>query len=207
MVGLPVELNLGGRKVLVVGLGSVGKRKAAHALAAGAHVVGVDPALADRDLWPEGVEVLVEPYRLGHIDLAALVFASATPEVNQRVVFDAKAQGVWVNSASEPGSGNVALPAVWRDGPLTLTVSTSGASPALAAMLRDRAALALGPSASGLARLLAELRPMVFAHVSDPEERRRILEDSAHPRWLELWATQGPDAVRQRLVEAMTDDR
>src|SRR5262249_26535522 len=144
MPGYPVELDLSGRTALVVGLGAVGRRKAEGLRDAGARVVAVDPAAVEP---PEGVEVRAEAYRAGHLEGVALAVAAATTEGNRRVVADAKAAGVWVNASSEPGAGDVALPAVWRDGGLTLTVSTAGASPALAAALRDRAAAALGPAA------------------------------------------------------------
>jgi siroheme synthase (precorrin-2 oxidase/ferrochelatase) len=80
-----------------------------------------------------------------------------------------------------------------------LTVSTAGASPALAAALRDRAAEALGPAAPGLSALLAQLRPAVFERVSDPEARRRILADWASPRWLDLFTECGSQAVRDEV--------
>ena len=86
---------------------------------------------------------------------------------------------------------------------MTLTVSTAGASPALAAALRDRAAAALGPAAAGLARLLAELRPQVRALVPDPTARRRLLADWADPRWQDLWIAAGPEAVRRELILAL----
>jgi siroheme synthase-like protein len=202
MTGYPIELNLSGKTAVVIGLGTVGRRKAAGLLAAGARVVGIDPAAGGAD--PQslaGIEIVAEPYRAEHLRGARLAIAAAWPEVNRQVVADARAQGVWVSSASDPETGDFSLPAVWRSGPLVLTVSTSGASPALAAALRDRAAEALGPSAAGLASLLAELRPVVLARVTDPEARRAILEDWADPRWLELWTEHGPDAVRRALLE------
>ena len=99
------------------------------------------------------------------------------------------------------------MPAVWREGGLTLTVATAGASPALAAALRDRAAAALGPAAAGLAATLAELRPVVLARLADPEARRRVLADWADPRWLDLFAAGGPDAVRAEVSAPSTARR
>jgi precorrin-2 dehydrogenase / sirohydrochlorin ferrochelatase len=87
-----------------------------------------------------------------------------------------------------------------------LTVSTSGASPALARVLRDRAAEALGPAAAGLVELLAELRPLVLYRLADPLARRRIFRDWAHPRWLLLWLEQGPDAVHRALRQRIDDE-
>jgi precorrin-2 dehydrogenase / sirohydrochlorin ferrochelatase len=197
MPGYPIELDLSGRTALVVGLGSVGRRKAAGLLAAGARVVGVDPAAELAGVSPE-VERRAEPYRAEHLRGACLAFAAGPPEVNRRVVADAKEAGVWVSSASDPSSGDFIVPAVWRDGVLTLTISTAGASPALAAALRDRAAGAIGRM-SGLASALAELRPLVHARLADPMARRRVLADWADPRWLDLWLSGGSDAVRREL--------
>jgi precorrin-2 dehydrogenase / sirohydrochlorin ferrochelatase len=197
MPGYPIELDLRGRTALVVGLGAVGSRKASGLLEAGARVVGVDPS--DGVAVPEGVERRVEAYRAGHLDGVSLAIAAASPGVNRQVVADARAAGVWVNAASDPGAGDFTVPAVWREGVLTLTVSTSGASPALAAALRDRAAGALGPAAAGLAAAFAELRPWVLARLADPEARRRALADWADPRWLVLFEAGGPAAVRDEL--------
>jgi siroheme synthase-like protein len=202
MSGYPIELKLSGKTAVVIGLGTVGRRRAAGLLEANARVIGIDPAAGGLDFESlAGIEVIAEPYQAEHLRGASLAIAAAWPEVNRQVVADARAVGIWVSSASEPEAGDFSLPAVWRSGPLVLTVSTSGASPALAAALRDRAAEAIGPAAAGLASLLAELRPFVLAHVTDPEVRRAILEDWADPRWLELWAKQGPDAVRRALLE------
>src|SRR5208282_2002866 len=140
MSGYPIELKMEGRTAVVVGLGPVGRRKAAALVAAGARVIGIDPAAGTLDRATlAGIEVV----------------AAGPDEVNGQVVADARRIGAWVCSTSDPEAGDFLVPAVWTSGPLVLTVSTSGASPALAAALRDRAAQALGPAAAGLATLLA----------------------------------------------------
>jgi siroheme synthase-like protein len=160
-------------------------------------VLGVEPksiALSHPNL-----EIIAEPYRSEHLAGTKLAFAAATAEVNRRVVVDAKARGIWVNSASDPSEGDFHLPATWRDGPITLTVSTDGSSPTLAATLRDRAAASLGPGAAGLAVLLAELRPQVLATIGDLELRRQALIAAADPKWLDHFAKEGPESTRESL--------
>src|SRR5262245_22450035 len=115
MPGYSIELELRGKAVLVVGLGIVGRRKAAGLVEAGARVLAVDPAVGE-DKVPAGVELRVETYRPGHLEGMSLVFAAATGEVNRRVVADARRVGVLVSSASDPGEGDFTVPAVWREG-------------------------------------------------------------------------------------------
>jgi siroheme synthase-like protein len=199
MPGYPIELEMVGTSALVVGLGVVGRRKARGLVAAAARVVAVDPRAAEIEV-PEGVEARSEQYNVEHLKGMRLAIAAASREINRRVVADAKRLGIWVNSATEPNEGDFRLPAVWREGPLTLTVATGGASPALAARLRDRAARAIGPEAATLAGVLAELRPIVLARVADPEQRRRCLERWAGLCGLRLCAEQGPEAVREAIL-------
>ena len=111
MHGYPIELNLNGRTALVVGLGMVGRRKAAGLLAAQARVVGVDPS-PESDV-PSEIDLRIEVYRAEHLEGVCLAFASATAEVNARVVADAKRAGIWVNSASDPNDGDFNVPASW----------------------------------------------------------------------------------------------
>jgi precorrin-2 dehydrogenase/sirohydrochlorin ferrochelatase len=200
MPGYPIELNLEGKTALVVGLGTVGRRKAAGLVAAGARVVGVDPAGIQAG-GLAGVAVRLEPYRAEHVRGVHLAIAAATAEVNRQVVADARQAGIWVSSASGPDAGDFTVPAIWREGPLTVTVSTQGASPALAALFRDRIAAALGPAAASYAALLAELRPLVLARLDDPDARHRLLTTWADPHWLDRWTQEGPNAVRRALLD------
>jgi siroheme synthase-like protein len=203
MTGYPIVLNLTGRCVLVVGMGPIGQRKARGLLEAGARVRGVDPQAAVAEI--SGLEHRIEPYRDEHFLGVELAVAAATPEVNRRVVADARRRAIWVNSTSEPEAGDFALPATWCEGTVTVAVSTGGASPALAATLRDRAAAAIGPAAASLAALLAELRPVVLARIRDADTRRRVLADWGDPRHLAAWETQGPEAVRRTLLRVLDE--
>ncbi len=155
--GLPLVLQLGGARCLVVGGGRVGTRRARELAAAGASVTVVapeiDPALADL------AECRFRPYRPGEASSYHLVVAATGVAATDRtVVADALAAGVLVSSADGAHAGNVSLPAVHHDGAVTVAVSTGGSSPALAVWLRNRIASSLGPGLTALAELASEAR-------------------------------------------------
>ena len=154
----PVNLVVAGRHCLVVGGGAVAARKVAGLLAAGARVTVVAP-----EIRAEIVELPVicvrRPYRRGDLDDAWLVIAATDdPAVNAAVHADGEAARVWVNAADDPPACSFTLPAVVRQGPVMVTVSTAGHSPALASWLKDHVAGELGPEFAVLAGWLSEAR-------------------------------------------------
>jgi siroheme synthase-like protein len=64
------------------------------------------------------------------------------------------------------------LPAVHRQEPIAVAVSTGGASPALAQHLRDRIAEVVRPEHAELAQRLRALRPWAKSHFATYEERK-----------------------------------
>jgi siroheme synthase-like protein len=159
-----VALVLAGRPVLVVGGGPVAARKVAGLRAAGAAVTVVAPDIRPEIEADPGVTVARRPYRAGDAARFRLVVtATGVPAVDRAVAAEAEAAGVWCNSADDPEACTFLLPAVHRDGAVTLAVSTAGSSPALAGWLRDRAAAALAPGTGELARLLARARADLVA--------------------------------------------
>jgi precorrin-2 dehydrogenase len=171
----PVSLLLRDRSCLVVGGGQIAERKATGLLAAGArvHVVAKEVlppvrALADR---PGLVSIEERPYRRGEVAGYWLaVAATGDGEVNKAVYEDGEAARVWVNSADDPASCSYILPAVARQGPVSVAVSTSGYSPALASWLKGHAAEHMGPELAELAELLAEARSKLKAQGRSTED-------------------------------------
>jgi len=155
----PVNLVVEGRRCLVVGGGPVAARKARGLLDCGSqvHVVGVSVGPDVRAL--EGATWEERPYDTADLrECWLVVTATDDPELNRRVHDEAVGAGIWVNSADDPANCTFILPAVVRRGPLLVTVSTSGQSPALAAWLRDRVDADLGPEFVTLLDILSEVR-------------------------------------------------
>src|SRR5437773_5634744 len=78
--------------------------------------------------------------------------------VNREVAREARERGIWVNCADDPEHCDFALPSVLRRGALTVSVSTGGASPALARLVREELERLLSPEYAELVAVVAEVR-------------------------------------------------
>jgi uroporphyrin-III C-methyltransferase/precorrin-2 dehydrogenase/sirohydrochlorin ferrochelatase len=139
---LPLFLKLTGRQVVLVGGGSVAAAKLRQLVAAGATVRVVAPEIArairQAAEAPGGQVTLTQrPFDPADIDDAWLVVAAATPEVNRQVSEAAETRRIFVNAVDDPANASAFLSGVVRRDGVTVAISTSGAAPALAALLRE----------------------------------------------------------------------
>ena len=141
----PVNLNLHGRPVLVVGGGRIALRKVEQLLMADAEVTVLSPMFVDEFSFLP-VTLVQREYASGDIDAFRLVItATGNMPVNQQIFDECEAKGIWINSADDPDRCAFTLPAALRRGDLMVTVSTGGASPALASWLRSHLELSIVP--------------------------------------------------------------
>src|SRR5262249_2220837 len=143
---------------------------------------------------------LTEPYHPAHLDGATLVFAAATAEVNRMVVADARSRGVWVNSATEPETGDFFTPATIRRGDLTLALTTAGLAPAPTRSLRRCLESQFDDALANWVALLAELRPIIQARVTDATRRRLLWERLCDETWLARLRADYIDLVRSEMM-------
>jgi siroheme synthase-like protein len=170
-------LDVAGRRCLVVGGGPVGLEKATGLVACGARVTVVSPELHE-GFGVLDVEWHARGYAQGDLEGMFLVIAATNvTEVNETVHRDAEARAMLCNVADVPELCNFILPAVHREGPIAVAVSTGGASPALAKRLRTQIAALVGPEHAELAHELHAMRPEVKARFETYEERRDYFEE------------------------------
>ena len=177
----PLLLELEGRRCVVVGGGPVGQRKVDGLLAAGAAVTVVSPEVTPALSALAGsarITLVKRAYRDGDLEGAALVFTALDdPRATAVVTDEARRRGIWLNAADDPRYCSFILPAVVRRGPLTISVASGGATPALTRALREHLEEALGPEWGTLAELAAEARRELRARGggADGETWRRAL--------------------------------
>jgi uroporphyrin-III C-methyltransferase/precorrin-2 dehydrogenase/sirohydrochlorin ferrochelatase len=139
---LPLFVKLTGRRVLLVGGGSVALAKLGQLTAVGALVTvvspDVDPAL-ERLAAVSGSSVSIarRPFVPEDLNGVWLVVAAATPETNRAVASAAEGRRVFVNAVDDPANATAYLSGVVRRDGVTLAISTSGDAPGLAGLLRE----------------------------------------------------------------------
>ena len=84
---------------------------------------------------------------------------------------------IFCNVADVPQHCSFILPAIHREGAITVAVSTGGASPALAQWIRARIAALVGPRHEALAERLRDLRPWAKENLPTYEERRDFFRE------------------------------
>lgn len=132
----PVFLKLAGRRVLVVGAGPVAAGKLRALLDAHARVTVVAPDIVDA-IASADVEIVRRPFEVGDLDGACFVVAAAPPDVNRAVAEAAHARGLFVNAVDDVENASAYAGAVLRRAGITVALSTDGAAPALAGLLRE----------------------------------------------------------------------
>ena len=132
----PVFLRLDGERVLVVGAGAVAASKLENLLVAGARVRLVAPVIAAACRRP-GITIIEREVVEADLDGVRFVVAAATPLVNREVAEWARARNLFVNAVDDADTATAYLGGVVRRGGVTVSISTGGAAPALAALLRE----------------------------------------------------------------------
>jgi siroheme synthase-like protein len=162
LTGLPVNLLVRGRRVVVVGGGRVAARKVEPLLDLGADVVVVAPdATAEIRGWADAGRCRLElrPFVSSDLDGAWLALtATGVPAVDAAVFAAGEAARVWVNSADDPAHCSFTMMSVVRRADVVVAFGTGGRSPALAAHLRRLLTDELGPEYEVLLDLLSEAR-------------------------------------------------
>jgi uroporphyrin-III C-methyltransferase/precorrin-2 dehydrogenase/sirohydrochlorin ferrochelatase len=132
----PVFLRLDGRRVLLVGGGTVAAAKLDGLLAAGAEVTVVAPEVSS-EVRRSGVRIEQRAFDPADLDGVWWVVAAALPEVNRQVQQAAESRRIFVNAVDDPSHATAYLGGVVRRADVAVAISTGGRAPALAGLLRE----------------------------------------------------------------------
>ena len=156
---LPIFLDLSNRAVFVLGEGEAADRRAQTYAEAGADVSRATH---------------FEPAKLTGCVLAA--GAGAPEEALRALSAAAQVLGIPVNIVDRPELSSFITPSVIDRAPLTVAVSTGGAAPILARMVRQKIEAILPPGWGRLAALVGRLQAEIRAALPEVGRRRQVLE-------------------------------
>jgi len=164
----PVALNIAGRQCVIIGGGQVALRKVNMLLEAGAEVTVISP-----NMCPDLIQMAARgeirttnrEYRTGDLEnVFVAIAATDNGETNEQVVTEAREGSVLVNVVDDAENSDFIVPSYFRRGSLSIAVSTSGESPALARKIRSLLEKEISADYSTLVDIISEVRTELKKH-------------------------------------------
>ncbi len=179
---LPIFANITQTKCLVVGGGEIATRKVALLLKAEGDVTVIAPELNDslkRLNLDKQIKHIRKTFSIDDVKPYGLVIsATDNPLVNESVAAAARQHGIAVNVVDSPKLSSFIFPSVIDRSPVIVAISTGGASPVLARLLRARLESLIPSSYGKLAALAERFRSRVKTEIQDSRLRRKFWEDN-----------------------------
>ena len=203
----PVFADLAGRRCLVVGGGPIAQRKTTTLLSYGADVTVISPTATSRlRAYATQRRIRYVPRRFRPADLrgAWLVYASTSDQqINQLVYRSATARRIFTNVVDQTPLCSFIATAILRRGPLTVAVSTGGASPSLAKKVRSDVGRMLGAEYVPMLGLLAGLRNIAKQKLPKYQDRKVYFDQLVHGSVFDLVRTGKREAARRTALDLL----
>ncbi len=200
----PAFLNLKGKKTVVVGGGKIAERKILALLKAGADVTVISPEITKRiagEKLKGRIKHISRQYGRGDSRKAFLVIAAtSSQEINRRVSEDATCL---VNVVDTPSLCNFIVPSVLQRGHLTISVSTSGVSPALSKSIRKELEKLYGHEFAEYLRLLEKIRLKTKREICDKKKRTAFLKSLASEEVIKMLREKGFKEVESSSIRRL----
>ena len=135
-----------------------------------------------------------------------LVIASTDNEaINQKVALDAGKRNIIVNVVDYPDLCSFIVPSTINRGDLCISISTGGASPAVAKRIREELEGIFGVEYEGYLELLNKMRDVAMSDVKDKVKRRKILQRLAGKDILEFVKNKGVKDAEAKMREIISE--
>jgi uroporphyrin-III C-methyltransferase/precorrin-2 dehydrogenase/sirohydrochlorin ferrochelatase len=211
---LPIFLNVRSRPCAVIGGGDVAARKCRLLRDAGAEVHIIAPDLCQELKGQAADGHIIHHEReysdSGFQDFVLVIAATDDPAVNKHIAETARQQNIPVNVVDDPDAGSFIMPSVIDRSPVVAAVSTGGASPVLARLIRARLESLIPAGYGRLGELTARYRERVKAALSSTDDRRRfwdrILQGSVAERVFSGHMEEA-EAVLEKELESFSPSR
>lgn len=207
MAKYPIFLELDGRRVVIVGGGTVAARKAEPVLKAGARLVVVAERICDAlhgSCSGTTAELIESKYSKDYLAGATVVIAATDkPELNSRIYKDCQELEILCNVVDSPELCDFFVPAVVKRGDLQIAIGTEGQCPAYAGHIRKKLEKIFTEKHGEFLAELEAIREHIFEKVTDPAERKALLGELADDASFEYFVEKGPAEWRRKAEETI----
>ncbi len=204
---LPLFLDIRDKKIIVDGGGTVAARRVERALLAGAKVEVYDAVLSDEFHAFSGNDNLTHvkrPAQGGDFDKCLVAYGTSEDE-DRDAAFHAAAKdaNVLTNVADVAKYCDFITPSVVDRTPLVVAISSGGAAPVIARILRARIESLLPPSYGRLADFVSDFRDRVLDTVKTTMGRRRFWEKTIEGPVGDLFLAGDAKAAEKHLLDEL----
>lgn len=182
----PFFMDIESKHGIVVGGGKVAARKVEKLLAFGPVLTVIAPVIEasvrlQGELLQEdaAASLLFEERAFVMADLSGADFVVAATDdeaLNGQIADYCRAEGILVNVVDDREKCTFFFPALVKDGPLTIGISTDGKSPVAASWVRQEIAGILPEGIGGMIDLLGQIRPDVMQMELNETDRKHLFE-------------------------------
>jgi len=209
MVKYPIFLELGSRRVVVIGGGAVAVRKVQALLTAGARVVVVAERIDDMMTAlcrGTDAELIKSKYSKNYLAGALLAIAATNNnDLNKQIYKDCQELEVICNVVDVPELCDFFVPAVVKRGKLQIAIGTEGQCPAYAGHTRKKLEAIFTEKHGEFLAELEKLRQKIIQEVPDPADRKIVLGQLADDESFEYFAENG-SAKWQAFADELIDN-
>lgn len=206
---LPIFLDIREKRVLVDGGDTIAARRAERALAAGALVEVFNPRLSpefDSLRHHENLTHLTRPLAESDVKGAAIAYGASEDEARDRLLYDAaQKHRVLANIADVSQYCDFITPSVVDRAPLVVAISSGGAAPIIARILRARIESLLPPTYGRLAEFVGRFRDRVGEKIKRNIDRRRFWESAIDGPVGDLFLAGASEAAEATLLDELTE--
>jgi precorrin-2 dehydrogenase/sirohydrochlorin ferrochelatase len=195
MAKYPIFLELGSRRVVVIGGGAVAVRKVQALLSAGARIVVVAERIDEMMTAlcrGTDAELIKSKYSKSYLAGALLAIAATNNnELNKRIYKDCQELEVLCNVVDVPELCDFFVPAVVKRGNLQIAIGTEGQCPAYAGHTRKKLETIFTEQHGQFLAELEKLRKKIIENVTNPADRKTVLGQLADDDSFEYFVENG----------------
>jgi uroporphyrin-III C-methyltransferase/precorrin-2 dehydrogenase/sirohydrochlorin ferrochelatase len=200
----PISLKLKNLPCLVVGAGNCAARKIELLSRAGAKITVVARDISSIVAAIPNLTIYEKTFDASDLHgFKLVVSATNDAKVNQFVSECAKSQNVWVNVVDSPELCDFIFPAIVDRSPITIAISSGGASPVLARLLRAKIETVIPSNYAVLGGLAEKFREAVKQKITISSNRRIFWENVLQGRVAELVFSGNIEAAESELQNAI----
>ena len=206
----PFYIDLKKKSVLLIGGGEVAERKLDLLIKACANVTIISPEITpyiSEIAEKNNINILKEPYSPDQLDkkYSFVIAATNNEDLNKNIAKDSNQNNILVNVVDRPEICDFIFPSILERGDITISVSTGGASPVLARLLRTKLETMIPGAYGKVAKIISENRITVRDRLKQSQSNKIFWEQMLNSKFLEL-VLSGQETEAKEYLNASIDN-